>query len=886
MVFGAAERPALIRLLYEQAPMALVISGINALVLVAMAWGVIDTRLLLAWLLALLTTLAHRLVGIHHFRRARPDDSQLEVWATRYARGALLGGLLWGLATIMLIASQDIVLQAFSAFLMGGMAAAAAITNVALLSAYFSFVLPMMLPMPVMFALQADRLHLAMAVLSVLFILLIVRSAQRAHATLRHSVALSLDNSDLLARLKASLSRLQESEALFRTLAETTATGIFAYREHYIYANPAGLAMCGYSLEELRQMPHWQIVHPDDRDMTKVRAKSRLQGQTVPSHYEFRILDKLGRTRWVELHVGVVNLEGEPANLATAFDITDRKVAEASLFLEKELAQITLRAIGDAVVTTDAEGHVETLNPAAEKLLNIHESEARGQGFDDIVSLQETGGEPFADPVMICLAGLGTVRPQEPLLLVSADSPRTVELAATPLLDSDGLALGTVVVFHDVSALHELGREMSYHASHDALTGLVNRREFLLRLGALLEGAQCEGSEHALCYLDLDQFKVVNDSCGHIAGDELLKQVTSVLRHAVREGDTLGRLGGDEFGLLFSYCPMAKAAELAEHLRDLLQDFRFQWEGRVFEIGASMGVVPVRADSGGVNDLLRAADAACYVAKEGGRNRVHVYQPDDLAVAEHQSRLAWVARIREGIKADRFVLYAQRIEPLDGEEAGRHFEVLLRLRAADGSLIAPGVFLPTAERYRLMPELDRWVVHQALGQLAPLLRAGDAQCSLNLSGQSLDNAGMLGLILEEIGRLAIPPASVCIEITETSAISNLTGALEFARGLKAAGCKLALDDFGSGLSSFSYLKQLPVDYLKIDGSFVRDIAHDPIDRAIVQSIVYVARNIGKATIAECVEDAEVLALLRELDVDFGQGYHLQRPRPLSDWLTQ
>lgn len=565
-------------------------------------------------------------------------------------------------------------------------------------------------------------------------------------------------------------------------------------------------------------------------------------------------------------------------------ELEARKKIEEALFLEKELAQVTLSSLGDAVVTTDLQGRVLSLNPAGESLTGWPEAEARGRPFSDIFHLASAHSDTVIteDPVSVCIGSGKPCSHGTHLRLLDRQGlfSHSVELKTSPIRDRAGKVIGAVAVCHDVSAL-------SYAASHDVLTGLINRREFMARLEHAVANAHTDQAEHALCYIDLDQFKVVNDTCGHAAGDELLKELTSLLHGQVRDGDTLARLGGDEFGLLLPYCPLSKAMQIAESMRRLVKDFRFSWDGRVFEIGASIGVVQIHKHSSDVAELLRAADSACYVAKAHGRNRVHLYQHDDLAVAEHQQHIAWVTRIRHALERNDFALYLQAIQPLGSNKPREHFEILLRLPDGKGGLIKPGAFLPAAERYDLMPMIDRWVIHHALIRLAPMLRqCPDRLCAINLSGLSLGDENLVAYILDQITAHDIPASSLCFEITETSAISHLGKARELAQRLKSAGCWLALDDFGSGLSSFSYLKELPVDFLKIDGAFVKNIEKNATDRAIVASVVHVARAMGKKTIAEYVEDASSLGWISKLGVDYAQGYCLSEPKPLEDFSNE
>ena len=441
--------------------------------------------------------------------------------------------------------------------------------------------------------------------------------------------------------------------------------------------------------------------------------------------------------------------------------------------------------------------------------------------------------------------------------------------------------LGTVVVFRDVSRERRLRRALSYQATHDALTGLLNRREFEHRLHAALAETRGEGTvEHVLVYLDLDQFKVVNDTCGHPAGDRLLKQVTTLLQTRVRGTDTLARLGGDEFGILLQDCARPQAMRIADGLRQAIRDFRYEWEGQQIQIGASIGIVGIDRSSDSVAAVMSAVDVACYAAKDSGRNRVHVYESDNMP-ARHKE-MHWVSRLQRACDDGRLEIYFQPIVPIGTNiEPQPHYEIMLRMRDEQGALVQPIEFIPAAERYNMMPAIDRWVVHHVLRTvLAPGKVGEHATFALNLSGTTLSDSGFLEFLLGELSAIEIRPGSLCFEITETAAIASLSNVVYFMRELRDRGVQFALDDFGSGLSSFSYLKTLPVDFVKIDGQFVENVHRDPVDRSMVEAICQVARAMGIRTIAERVERPEALEVLAEIGVDFAQGFLIASPQPI------
>ena len=596
------------------------------------------------------------------------------------------------------------------------------------------------------------------------------------------------------------------------------------------------------------------------------------------------------QARYVEVAVSESQLDGKRLLTGLVRDITDRRRIQEQMQRQRDLAEVTLASIGDAVITTDATGMVKYLNPMAENLTGWPLADARGKSIGRVYQLRDEGnGMPLENPVRAVLSGGREMRRHDHAML-QQNGGRWVPVqdTAAPIRNRNGHLIGCVLVFHDMTVTLNLTRELSHQASHDALTGVMNRREFERRMLALLSTPRSTGDANILCYLDLDQFKVVNDTCGHVAGDELLRQVTALLRERVRGADLLARLGGDEFGILLVGCPLEKAVEMAEDLRRRIQEFRFAWDGKNFAIGVSIGVVGIDPDERDLNNLLSAADTACYAAKESGRNRVHTYRQDDDQVLEQHGQMQWVNRIRSALDQDRLRLYAQPIVPLGDEDAGKdrlHYEILLRLEEDDGRLVSPGAFLPAAERYGLMPEIDEWVLRNTLAWLGDMNARPQGPVStfcINVAGASLSNAAFRSMALSSLRELGLPAGAVCLEITESSAVANLSKVVEFIGELRPLGCSFALDDFGSGLSSFAYLKALPVDYLKIDGSFIKDMDREPTDFAMVQAINTIGHTMGLKTIAEFVESEEILTMLRELGIDYAQGFHLGRPRPLLE----
>jgi len=569
-------------------------------------------------------------------------------------------------------------------------------------------------------------------------------------------------------------------------------------------------------------------------------------------------------------------------------DISERKRAAEALFEQKERAQVTLAAIGDGVVTTDTQGHVQYMNVIAEQLCGVKIGNGLGKRLAEVMNLVDgVSRAPITDPVEHCMESQESLHLTEHTLLISHghDSQYSVEVIISPIKDRADQILGIVLVLHDVTELHGMARQLSYQASHDPLTGLINRREFEVHLEEALQRTRRIGQEHAMCYLDLDQFKVVNDTCGHIAGDQLLKQVARILGTCLRDTDCLARLGGDEFGVLLGSCPLPQAQLVAEKLRKTVNEYRFSWEDKIFDIGVSIGLVPIAVESNTLTEIMSAADSACYVAKDSGRNCVYTFMQDDSALAQHHGQMQWVQRLQRALDNNSFALYYQPIQALNACVAEKgHAELLIRLLDDEQRVVMPNEFLASAERYHLMPQIDRWVIQRAFAHLMQDLDDYQQRFSLfaiNLSGQSLGDESFLNFVLEQFRSTAVPYSLICFEITETAVIGNITHAREFIQELRRRGCQFSLDDFGSGLSSFSYLKSLPVDYLKIDGNFVRGILSDDDDYNMVVSINQIGHVMGIRTIAEFVESERIMQTARKIGVDFVQGYHIGEPVPLQ-----
>ncbi|MEM8964323.1 MAG: EAL domain-containing protein [Acidobacteriota bacterium] len=562
-----------------------------------------------------------------------------------------------------------------------------------------------------------------------------------------------------------------------------------------------------------------------------------------------------------------------------------RHQAERALEREKERAQVTLAAIGDGVIRTDENGRIDYLNPVAERLTGWWLDEALGREVGEIYEVTvEATGRRRADVVSRVLDERRTFElPGFSILHGRHGHEFVVRDTASPILDRSGdNVIGVVLAFKDLTQIRGLEREMAYLASHDSVTGLYNRLELEIHLEAALERSRERARRHVLLFLDIRQFRLVNDTFGHTAGDELLRQMARVLEGVVGEEGLLARLGGDEFGILLEDATPARGRKIAGEILDRVRDFNFEWGGQIFDVAIGVGLVPITAASESVVHVLKTADAACYLARESGPNRIHESIPDDSAVAERYDRVQWVHRVRQALAEDRLQLFCQQIRPVaaDGTDAPL-YEVLVRMVDERGERIAPGDFIPVAEQYQLGPSIDRWVVRRTLKAMASGTVLADKPVSINLSGQSLSDDTFLGFVAERLEASGVTADRVFFEITETAAVSNLSRAITFMRELKKSGCRFILDDFGSGLSSFAYLKDLPVDLLKIDGAFVQSMEQDPIQRAMVASIHQIGAVMGLGTIAEWVENQTTLDMLAELSVDYVQGFFIHRPEPVT-----
>ncbi|MET0280178.1 MAG: EAL domain-containing protein [Steroidobacteraceae bacterium] len=722
--------------------------------------------------------------------------------------------------------------------------------------------------------------------------LVIARTGLRGPWDVNYQLLLKLIGTSLasgLERLEVGKRRSELAERV-DLIDATSNEGLWDYDfdTNRLYVSPRWKAMMGYAHLAPGESVDWRgMVHPDDLQRVQDAMFQHVSGTTPLFESTHRMRHYSGEYRWViSRALGRIDKQGRLRRLiGVELDITERKLYEEALFREKESAQIVLQAIGDGVITTDADSVIDYINPVAEALTGWRLEDAMGRNIDEVFrAFHEETAEPLENPLTGSIRRVRPSKSARPVLMIRRDGNELyVESTAAPIRDGYGKVAGAVLVFHDVSESRELNRKLSYHASHDPLTGLVNRREFESRIERCLKSARAQEGAYALCHLDLDQFKMINDSCGHAAGDALLGQVGALLKSKIRWRDTLSRLGGDEYGVLLEGTGLDDGLRVAETLREAVKGFRFEWDEQVFKLSASVGVVPITADNEDVASILSAAEGACSAAKEQGRNRVHSFAENDIELMRRRRETQWAARISAALDEGRFELFRMPIMALQTREEGEHYEILIRMRDEQGKIVAPDMFIAAAERYNITPAIDRWVIENTFRWLVSEAdeRERLSMCAINLSGQSLGDDKFLPFVIEQFQKSGLDASKICFEITETSAVASFSQANRFIRSLKELGCKFSLDDFGTGLSSFNYLKQFPVDYLKIDGSFVRGILNDPIDREMVRSINEIGHLTGKLVIAEFAENAEIIQTLASLGVDYAQGYGIAQPSRLS-----
>lgn len=667
----------------------------------------------------------------------------------------------------------------------------------------------------------------------------------------------------------------------------------------YLYVNEVVTEILGYKPSEIINTLPLDYVHPDDKAALIAAFKIAFDAGGKRQLGEFRMRRKDGSYIWVETSERQLPAKNDEEHLRTVTvsrDVEDRHAAAVALAAQQQTLETSFSSIRDAVITLSADGKVLFANEAA--LALSPQQTLLGLPMRAAFALKDEQGERPLDWTSLSLNQVTTVRMlaeqlhffemsvhrlQEPSSDLAAPSQVTPEVMKKKTLRD-----GYVVVLRNITQRRELEQELRLRAYTDALTGVMNRVAFEERLQAVSARVKRSGGSHALVFVDLDQFKIVNDTAGHHAGDALLKEIANTLRNAVREGDVVARLGGDEFALLLADCLVGDAKRRCQQVCDAVAAIDFEWETKQYPVGASFGVAMFDSDIESVESLMGRADAACYVVKDQGRNGVHLWTKDNVDSGRQFTDMNWVSRLQSALKERRILIYGQQIWDLE-TNSGHHLEVLISLRDVDGSLVSPIEFIPAAERYGVMPAIDHYVMEAVFRHIAPLqsqLLASDYRVAINLSGHTIGSDVALDSIRKLFHHYAINPSLICFEITETAALRNMAEAQRFLMALKNLGCQLALDDFGTGFSSFSYLKSLPVDILKIDGEFVREMLHKETDYAIVEGIHKVGQTMGLKTVAECVENEDILRELRALGVDYGQGMHLSQRRPLKEIISK
>jgi diguanylate cyclase (GGDEF)-like protein/PAS domain S-box-containing protein len=890
-----------VELIYTQAPVALGTALVVALLVTAGLWNVTAHLPLIVWLGIQCVQTFLRTVLILFYRYTSPASRRANPrWAQWYLAGALVSGIIWGCLGLLIdfswpIEYQFLILIGLAAIMAGAISSYAAIMPV-----YVAFLFPaIMIPAQSLLS-QSSQTANALGLMLMAFSGALLIIAHNYNRNIYRSLLLRHENTGLVRQMSAANASL-EGEIRERQQAEYELS-----RDRRLFTNGP------VTVFRWRAEKGWPIEYAsktitqfgfDDDELVRARASfadmivttdlKRVEdakfndpdGRYKTVGIDYRIVRPDGDIRWVyDYTIPIRNKNGEITHYAGyLLDITDRKQAEADLFREKERAQITLNSIVDAVITTDVNGQVEYLNPAAEKLTGWESGIARGLSLNRVFSLfDKDSRSAIEEPVMQTLQSCKSLSSAYDYVLNRNDGGRLlIQYSTSPIMSVGNAPLGVVLVFRDVTENRSMARKLGYQAAHDPLTGLMNRAEFERRLEYALESVQEEGAHHVMCYMDIDQFKLVNDTCSHAAGDNLLRDVAGLLQGCLRDSDVLGRLGGDEFGVLLRNCSLDGAEEIAANMLSMIRATRFESCERTFEISASIGIATIDNGSGSMTEVMKAADLACYAAKDAGRSGIHVFQASDSELARRHDEMQWVSRLQDAINEDRLVLYFQDIIPVSSDMTlVPHFEVLVRMQDAAGELIMPDRFLPAAENYNMITAVDCWVVEHSFAWYA-----GSEErllMSINLSGKSVTDPACLEFIRDKLLEYRINAEDICFEITETAAVANLDMAVGFMRELRKLGCRFALDDFGSGLSSFAYLRNLPVSYLKIDGSLVRNLDSDPVNAAMVNAINQLADIIGVRTIAEFVENDDIINKLADIGVDYAQGHGVARPMPLED----
>ena len=869
-----------------------------AIVITAVAmWGVMDHTLLLIWCAWLACVVLTRSFYMRRFLNNVESITNLSPWEAGGLIGTTLGGVSWGVLGLTYDSSWPIFYQVFLLVLLGSLAGVSTASYSSSLRANMLFMTGVLTPIFIHFLMDNSESYYLFVFAIIAFVSCMYVAGKDAHKSVIENVKLRLANERLVADLRQTNDGLNE-EIEHRNLAEED---LQRERKLFVkgpvmvfswlakdgwpvqYASP-NVSLWGLDGDELIRngAPFIQYIHPDDLPGVKrlgFHNPDNSDHDFVEMDYRVVLPDR--ETRWVfERTIPVRNVSGEITSIdGYLLDITDRKFTEQLLFEEKERAQVTLHSIGDGVITTDVANLVTYMNPVAEDMTAIERKAGEGKPLESVFrALDQKTNRPIPN---LNKHWSHNAR-SEDMHSVRLNSNKDVTYSMATIKDSTEQPIGSVVVLRDATRILALTRKLAHYASHDELTDTLNRREFERCLNLALKSAEQQKVTHVLLYMDIDQFKIINDTSGHHAGDELLRRISDQLANNIRSGDIIARLGGDEFAILLHRCNLDQAELIAEKLRRATHAARFTWENQIFEVGISIGVVEIDKDSESASLMMGAADMACYTAKDLGKDRVHVYKKTDAELNARRKEMHWVSHLNQALKQNRLALYEQQIMPVaHGSDDIRRTEILLRLFDTDGQLVPAGIFLPAIERYGLINTIDRWVVQECFSTIANGEGSDATIYAINISGSSLSQTDFLDFIIKQLAAYAVQGPQICFEITETTAVSHFRNARRLISELKALGCYFALDDFGSGLSSFAYLKDLAVDFLKIDGSFVQNIVTDTADRALVTAIKDVGHVMLMDTIAEHVESQAIMDMLRDIGIDYAQGNHIGDPMPFG-----
>ncbi|UCC56688.1 MAG: EAL domain-containing protein [Gammaproteobacteria bacterium] len=899
--YASAIRHEQTELVFTQAPVALLAALAVAVLVTAGLWHVTAHQPLLVWLGIQFAQTALRALLVLLYRRASPVSRSVNPrWAQWYLAGVLVSGVTWGCLGLFIdftlpIEYQFLILLGFTGVLGGAIFSYAASMPV-----YIGFLFPAIIIPFQSLLVQATQAANAIGFMLIVYAGALLLIAYNYNRNIYQSLLLRHENTGLVRHMSVTNASL-ENEIRERQQAENELSGerrlftngpVTVFRWCAAKGWPIAyvsktVTQFGFDDDELvnKQSLFADMILKSDLKRVEQAKTSVPEGRHVTAGIDYRIIRNDGEIRWVyDYTIPVRDKNGKITHYAGyLLDITDRKQAEIDLLHEKERAQVTLHSIVDAVITTDANGQVEYLNQAAEKLTGWDSDNAHGLPLSRVFSLfDDESRSSIVEPALQSLkSGKSLTSAYDHILGRNDGSHLSIQYSISPIMSTHDAPFGVVLVFHDVTENRSMARQISYQAAHDQLTGLINRAEFEIRLEYALESARSENAHHALFFLDLDQFKLVNDTCSHAAGDALLRDIAGLLKASLRDSDIIARVGGDEFGVLLKNCSLQKAEEIAGNMLSLIKTTRFESGGSTIETSASIGISMIDSGSASVTEVMKAADLACYAAKDTGRSTIHIFHSSDTELARRHEEMQWVSRLKEAINDDRLLLHYQDIVPVtQGTGARRHFEVLVRMRDEEGGLIKPNLFLSAAENYDMITAVDRWVVEHSFSWYSG--RKERLLMSINLSGKSVTDPAFLEFIINKLAEYRIKAEDICFEITETAAIAKLDLAASFMHELHKLGCRFALDDFGSGLSSFAYLRSLPVNYLKIDGSFVRNMDTDQVNAAMVNAINQLGVVIGIETIAEFVENDDIMQKLADIGVDYAQGHGVSLPKPLED----